>query len=140
MAQDRMTELRAFASRYTAAWCSQDAGSVAAFFSPRGSLTINGGVPAAGTAAITAAVQSFMTAFPDLLIVMDDVSDEGESVIYSWTLAGTNSGPGGAGNRVRISGHEQWRMGADGLIAASLGHFDGADYQRQIEAGQGSAN
>ena len=31
-----------FACRYTAAWCSQDAGSVAAFYSPDGSLCING--------------------------------------------------------------------------------------------------
>jgi hypothetical protein len=31
-----------FARRYTAAWCSQNAASVAAFFSPDGSLIING--------------------------------------------------------------------------------------------------
>ena len=133
----KTTQYREFAERYTAAWCSQDADSVAAFFSPRGSLAINGGVPATGTVAITAAVQSFMTAFPDLLIVMDDVLDEAQGVIYRWTLAGTNSGPGGAGNRVRISGYEQWQIGADGLIAASLGHFDAADYQRQLGAGVG---
>jgi len=47
MAQDRLTELREFARRYTDAWCSQDAGRVAAFFAPGGSLTINGGIPAA---------------------------------------------------------------------------------------------
>jgi hypothetical protein len=41
-------ELRAFAMRYTAAWCSQDAASVAAFYSPVASLTINDGTPAVG--------------------------------------------------------------------------------------------
>jgi len=40
MTSERMTKLRDFATRYTAAWCSQDAASVAAFFSPSGSLTI----------------------------------------------------------------------------------------------------
>jgi hypothetical protein len=34
---------------------------------------------------------------------------------------------------VRISGHEEWRMGVDGLIAESLGQFDGEDYRRQLE-------
>jgi hypothetical protein len=43
-----MSSMRAFAARYTAAWCSQDAGSVAAFYSPNGSLTINHGAPATG--------------------------------------------------------------------------------------------
>ena len=40
MAQDTVTEPREFATRYTAAWCSQDAASVAAFFAPGGSLNI----------------------------------------------------------------------------------------------------
>jgi hypothetical protein len=36
-----------------------------------------------------------------------------------WTLVGTNTGPGGTGRRVRISGFEEWTIGDDGLIAAS---------------------
>jgi hypothetical protein len=35
--------LAQFAERYTAAWCSQNAASVAGFFSPDESLTINRG-------------------------------------------------------------------------------------------------
>ena len=34
---------------------------------------------------------------------------------------------------VRVSGYEQWRIGADGLIAESLGHFDSAEYQHQLD-------
>jgi hypothetical protein len=34
---------------------------------------------------------------------------------------------------VRISGHEDWRFGADGLIAESLGHYDASDYERQLK-------
>lgn len=135
MDSDRATQLREFAERYTAAWCSQDAASVAAFFSPGGSLTINGGAPAVGRSAITEAAQGFMTAFPDLEVTMDDLLDQGERVLYQWTLFGTNTGPGGTGNQVRISGFEEWRIGSDGLVAESLGHFDSADYQRQLEQG-----
>jgi len=36
---------------------------------------------------------------------------------------------------VRISGFEEWRIGEDGLIAESQGHFDSADYRRQLEGG-----
>jgi predicted ester cyclase len=130
-----LARLREFATRYTAAWCSQNAALVAAHFSPNGSLTINRGVPAAGRAAITEAAQSFMTAFPDLLLSMDDLVIKGDRAEYHWTLAGTNNGPGGTGHRVRFSGFEVWEIGADGLIARSQGHFDEASYQRQLQHG-----
>jgi|ERR1041385_6984990 predicted ester cyclase len=126
-------ELRDFAARYTEAWCSQDAASVAAFYSPGGSLTINGGPPAVGRSAITQAAQSFMTEFPDLRVIMDDLLVENDGGRYHWTLIGTNTGPGGSGKRVHISGFEIWQIGRDGLIASSQGSFDSAEYQRQLD-------
>ena len=125
-------EVHDFAARYTAAWCSQNAESVAAFFSPQGSLTINSGTSSIGRAAIAAAAQSFMSAFPDLRVLMDRVIERGDLTEYHWTLIGTNTGPDGTGNLVRISGFESWQFGADGLIADSQGHFDAADYSRQL--------
>jgi predicted ester cyclase len=127
------SDLRAFATGYTAAWCSQNAASVAAFFSPTGSLTIDNGTPAIGREAIADAAQSFMTAFPDLQVLMDDVVLKGDRAEYHWTLIGTNTGPGGTGRPVRISGFELWEFGADGLIAKSLGQFDAEEYRRQME-------
>jgi steroid delta-isomerase-like uncharacterized protein len=126
--------LRSFAESYTAAWCSQDAARVASFFAEDGSLSINGGTPAVGREAITAAAQGFMTAFPDLRVILDELRMEDGGAIYEWTLTGTNTGPGGTGRAVRISGREVWRIGAGGLIAESRGHFDAEDYRRQLEA------
>jgi hypothetical protein len=57
---------------------------------------------------------------------------EGDRVKYLWTLTGTNTGPGGTGEKVRISGFELWTVGDDGLIAGSTGHFDEAEYRRQL--------
>jgi steroid delta-isomerase-like uncharacterized protein len=128
-------ELREFATRYTAAWCSQDAASVASFYAENGSLKINDGEASVGREAITEAAQDFMTAFPDMVVEMDDLRIEGEQAYYHWTLIGTNTGPGGTGNAVRISGYEEWTIGADGLIAESLGNFDAAEYQRQLAHG-----
>lgn len=129
------SSLNDFATRYTAAWCSHDPTRVAAFFTENGSLTINGGTPSVGRAAIAAAAQAFVTTFPDMVVTMDSVADEGARAAYRWTLTGTNTGPGGSGNAVRISGYEEWIFGADGLIAASQGHFDAAEYQRQLNNG-----
>jgi uncharacterized protein (TIGR02246 family) len=128
-------KLNDFAARYTAAWCSQKASSVASFFDEQGSLQINDGAPSFGREAITKAAQGFMTAFPDLVVKMDSVKKSGTDVTYHWTLTGTNTGPGSTGKSVRISGYEQWRFGPDGLIAESKGHFDAAEYQRQLNAG-----
>jgi uncharacterized protein (TIGR02246 family) len=130
-------EFQEFGSRYTAAWCSRNAASVAAFFAEDGSLKINNGKPSVGRTEITAAAQSFMTALPDMVLTMDGVSVDGKHAVYRWTLIGTNSGPGGTDNPVHISGYEEWTIGADGLIAESEGHFDETDYQRQLNAGAG---
>ena len=67
-------KLREFAVRYTAAWCSQDAASVAAFYSADGSLSVNDNAPAVGRGAITEVAQSFMTAFPDMRVIMDQMA------------------------------------------------------------------
>lgn len=128
-------QLRDFAARYTAAWCSQDPASVAEFYSPGGSLTVNNDAPAVGRSAITEVAQSFMTAFPNMRLVMDEVLVRGDRIEYHWTLIGTNTGPGGAGHRVRISGFELWQIGAEGLITSSHGHFDSPEYHRQLERG-----
>ncbi len=128
-------DLTDFAARYTAAWCSQDAASIAAFYSEYGSLTVNEGVPAIGAEAITDIAQSFMTAFPDLEVRMDHLDVTADHIKFIWTLTGTNDGPGGSGNKVHISGFEQWIIDEDGLIAESRGHFDNEEYQRQLEHG-----
>ena len=128
-------QLRNLAERSTAAWCSHDPASVAAFYSPDGSLSVNDGPPAVGRDAIAGVAQGFMTDFPDMKVFMDGLSVQGDRVVYRWTLKGTNTGTGGTGKRVQISGIEEWRIGADELIAESRGHFDSAEYQRQLDRG-----
>ena len=127
------SNLNEFAARYTAAWCSHKAASVATFYAEKGSLAINGGAPAVGRPAIEAAAQSFMTAYPDLVVRFVRLESRGDRVLYHWTFLGTNAGPGGTGNRVRISGYEDWKIGPDGLIADSNGRYDAQDWDRQVQ-------
>jgi len=128
-------KLHEFALRYTAAWCSQDPASVASFFSPNAALTVNDGIPARGRAEIAELARSFMNAFPDLKVTMDDLVIQGDRIEYHWTLSGSNKGLGGSGHRVLISGFEKWRIGEDDLIADSQGHFDAVEYERQVQHG-----
>ena len=127
--------LRDFARRYTAAWCSHDPAAVAQFFSSNGSLRVNVDPPARGREAITEVARGFFAAFPDMRVYMDDLRVENGRIVYSWTLTGTNTGTGGKGNRVRISGSEEWKLAPDGLVAESQGRFDTTEYQRQLEHG-----
>ena len=123
--------LVASATDYTAAWCSHDPAKVAAFYSESGALTINSGAPALGRQAVEAAARGFMVSYPDLIVTFDRLEARGDRMRYHWTFVGTNTGPGGTGNRVRISGYEDWKIGADGLIADSQGHYDAQDWNRQ---------
>lgn len=76
-----------------------------------------------------------MTTFPDMVVTFDRLEPQPTGTEFHWTLTGTNTGPGGTGKRVRISGYELWKIDNDGLIAESKGHFDSAEYERQLKYG-----
>ena len=118
------------------AWCSQNPESVAAFFAEKGSLSVNDGAPAVGRAAVAEVARGFMRDFPDMVVTFDKLEPRRDRMAFHWTLTGTNSGPGGTGKRVRISGYELWEID-DGLIAESKGNFDAAKYERQLREGVG---
>jgi uncharacterized protein (TIGR02246 family) len=122
--------MQAFADAYTRAWNSHDPASVAAFYAADGEIVINGDDPHVGTDGVENMADGYLQAFPDIHLSMDALERRGESYLYRWTFTGTHSG---TGRPVRISGSETWRMGADGLIARSVGQYDATDYQRQVE-------
>lgn len=124
-----------FGTRYAAAWSSQNPAQLAAFYAENGSLIVNGGPPSIGRAAIAAKAQSFMSAFPDMVVTLQRMDRSGEHPIFRWIWTGTNSGPGGTGKSVRLIGYEEWTMDASGLIAKSDGHYDEVEYQRQLKVG-----
>jgi len=123
--------IRAFARSYTDAWCSHDPTKVADHFVPRGTIAVNGGDPTE----VTEVARSFIDAFPDIQVFMDELVLNDETVEYQWTFTGTNTGPGGTGKGVRISGMEEWTIGEDGLVVESRGTYDQDEYARQLEHG-----
>jgi SnoaL-like domain len=125
-------QIEQLAQDYTAAWCSRDPGGVAAHYVAGGTIAINGGDPApiAGVAA------SFVAAFPDIQVFMDELVVRDDLVEYHWTFTGTSAE---TGKSVRIPGCEEWRIGADGLIAESRGRYDQVEYDRQLREGAAAA-
>jgi predicted ester cyclase len=119
-------ELTDFAKRYAQAWCSRDPQAVVAFYAKNASISVNDEAPAP----IAEVAQSFMRDFPDMIVTFDKLVERPNGVEFHWTLIGTYAQNG---NRVRISGYELWKIHKQGLIAESQGHFDAADYQRQLK-------
>jgi nuclear transport factor 2 (NTF2) superfamily protein len=122
-------KLRNFAQRYADAWCSHDPEKVAMFYAKGGSISVNGAPPSP----IVDVARGFIQGFPDAVVTFDRLENTPNGIEFHWTFAGTNTGPGGTGNKVRISGYELWKIDNDGLIADSKGSFDAADYARQLK-------
>jgi nuclear transport factor 2 (NTF2) superfamily protein len=133
MAHDRK-QIEQLARTYTEAWCSRDPERVAAHYVPGGTIAINGG-DAAGIADVA---EAFIAAFPDIEVFMDDLVLREDGIIeYRWTFTGTSAE---TGKSVRVPGFEEWTIAPDGLIAESRGHYDQAEYDRQVQHGIGPAN
>lgn len=128
-------DLEVFAKSYAQVWCSQRPNFVSYFFSEDGVLQINDGSPAEGTEAITNVAKGFMEAFPDMVVSMDSLITKSDKTRFYWTLTGTNNGTNGTGNKVNISGFEEWTINDKGLIQKSNGYFDEKEYKRQLEFG-----
>jgi uncharacterized protein (TIGR02246 family) len=127
-----LAEITEFATRYAKAWSGQDPVEFATFYAEDGSLTVNDGEPSVGRDAVEGTARAFMTAFPDMIVTMVEVRQEGNHVVFRWHWTGTNTGPGGTGNGVDLTGFEEWTFNRDGLILESRGHYDHAEYQRQL--------
>lgn len=134
-----MEVLKAFATRYAAAWSSQDPVALASFYAENGSLRVNNGEASIGRDAIAETARSFMAAFPDMVVRLIEVRQTNNHVEFHWRWTGTNSGPSGTGNAVYIQGYEQWTLDEDGLILQSLGYYDEAEYQRQLHVNAGAS-
>ena len=125
---DRIQRL---ARSYTEAWCSRDPARVAGHYVQGGTIAVNGG----DATPIEEVAKAFIAAFPDIEVFMDDLvlRDDG-TVEYRWTFTGTNAE---TGKSVRVPGYEEWTIAPDGLIAESRGHYEQAEYDRQLRHGSG---
>jgi hypothetical protein len=132
---EKVFDLNIFGKSYAQAWCSQRPEFVSLFFAEDGSLRVNEGKPAVGRDEISKVAESFMTAFPDIIVSMDSIVTTLDVTEFHWTFTGTNTGPNGTGKKVKISGVELWQRDENGLIKESKGSFDTEEYERQVKYG-----
>lgn len=118
--------IRQMAENYKNAWCTGDPKQVASFYAEDGFIIINGGLPWAGRAGLAAMSGGFIDAYPDAILTTDDLHIEADRAVWSWTFSGTNTGPGGNGNKAVFSGYEVWRINDSYQIAESYGYYDSA--------------
>ena len=127
---DQMVE---FGKNYAEAWTSKMPEKMASFYAEDGMLTVNNGTPAIGRKQLAETAQSYMEAFPDMVLIMDSLTARNGKYRFYWTFIGTNSGPGGTGNKVDFSGFEEWTINDQRLVQKSIGTYDAEDYERQLK-------
>ncbi len=133
--EEQVFDLELFARSYAQAWSGRRPEFVAMFFEENGTLRVNDGEPATGRKEISGIAQGFMTDLPDMEVRFDSLLQKPDQIQFHWTLLATNTGPGGTGNPVNVSGYEEWTIGENGLIQKSQGHFPSEEYARQIQGG-----
>ena len=89
------------------------------------------GLPAAaaGTVEITGADPIFPTRYKVVAPGAAVIAATGLAAAELWKLKT------GRQQTVRVDGIEEWTIDEHGLIAASRGHYDAAEYARQLEHG-----
>ena len=70
-----------------------------------------------------------------MIVTMDSLVTTPKGTEFHWTLTGTNTGPNGTGNKVKVSGFELWQLDDKGLIKESKGTYDADEYNRQLKYG-----
>jgi hypothetical protein len=106
--------------------------AVASYFAADGQISINCGEPSKGRAAIAEMAGGFYADVPDMVVHCDGVRAAGSHALLLWTFEGHHAT---TQNAVRVSGWEEWELGEDLKIVASLGWFDADEYARQIAEG-----
>jgi len=90
---------------------------------------------AQGPEGIKRVVETFVDAFPDLQVSLDDELSSGEKVVTRWTSRGTREGElmsiAPTGSRIEVTAVGIWRV-ADGKIAEAWLVFDALGMMQQL--------
>ena len=96
---------------------------------------------AQGPEGITRVVETFVDAFPDLQVTLDDELSSGDKVVTRWTSRGTHQGElmgiAPTGRRIEVTAVGIWRV-ADGKIAEACLVFDALGMMQQLGVGSSS--
>lgn len=121
--------------RFAEAFNRKDLDAIGREYSEDYVLDFPGGPRGRGVAGIRSATGEFMTAFPDLRFATDDLFEQGDRVVWRWTMTGTHQGQLGpfakTGKAVTLTGISILRV-RDGKIVEDRVRADMAGLAQQI--------
>ena len=89
-------------------WNEKDLSQLDHFFSHEFIRRVNNVEIASNKEELTANIQVYLTGFPDLNLMIDEISPFRDQVIMHWTITGTNTGVFGefpaTGKKIKVSG------------------------------------
>ena len=130
-------ELLQRADDLVAAWNRGDADGVAAFYRDDSEFRDIAAIDVArGREGARHAAHVYMTAFPDLHIIVRTTIVDGDRLAQEWTATGTNDGElkglAATGGRVEVDGCTTVAFNEDGTVRASHLYWDVAGLMRQL--------
>jgi len=129
-------QLKKFGIEYETAWRSLVPEKPFSYQAKKCIVTVNDGEPMTTVEERLDGIIGFMESFPDLIITMNNIVVEDRGTVFYWNLKGTNTGPGGTGNRVNIDGCEVWKLNNQNEIVEIKGFFDAEDYESQVNGAE----
>lgn len=121
---------------YVAAWESRDPDRIAAFHAPAGIFQLHSGDagPVHGREAIRDAFAAFLTQFPDLTFVEQELIEGEWGWVVCWRMSAALAQPFAVGERVAEPG-ARFEIDAIDMITASRGRIDAKHTYLDWQAG-----
>lgn len=129
MTTEKAQQVAQMAMEHAAAWSAGDPGKIAELFAEDGAISVNGGEPHVGRAAISDNARSLLATFPGLVVHCHQTRHAGDRAVFIWTLEGQHAD---TGNLVSLPGWHEWELDDDMHVKRCRGFFDASDLERQI--------
>jgi steroid delta-isomerase-like uncharacterized protein len=125
----------AVAEAYLDVWNAKDLSLFDQYAHPKVVHHWGQGADTTGTAALKASTGAFFTAFPDMVMTVEQVIAQGDKVVIRWTLTGTHTGPffgiEPTGASATWPGINIYRIEC-GVVVESWSEVDGIGLRRQL--------
>jgi len=129
MTTEKAQQVARMAMEHAEAWCAGDPGKIAELFAEDGAISVNGGEPHVGRAAISENAKELLATFPGLVVHCHQTRQAADRAVFIWTLEGQHAD---TGNLVSLPGWHEWELDDDMHVKRCRGFFDASDLARQI--------
>ena len=130
MTTQRAQKIEKMAVEHAIAWSEGASDKIAELFAEMGTISVNGGAPHVGRAAIRENAKELLATFPGLVVHCCGTRHAGDKAVFIWTLEGNHAE---TGNFVSLPGWHEWELDDDMHVKRCKGFFDAGDLERQIK-------